>query len=155
MTLPEPFPRVLVVEDDAAIRGLLAATFRREQLLVDDAPDGLAALDRLRENDYTTIVLDLMMPGMNGFDFLTAYRNVTRQRPVILVVTAFDDRGLAKYEHSLQQAHAILRKPLDVHHLAQLVREIAYIRHPASSTLAALREPARVIAQPDSRVQLS
>ncbi|HEX2061767.1 MAG TPA: response regulator [Thermoanaerobaculia bacterium] len=118
-------PKVLVVEDDDSIRALLTAALRREGLDVDAARDGLHALRFCETCEYAVIVLDLMMPVLNGFEFLDALTRATpAARSVIFVVTAFDDR-LVK-EVSSPRVHAIVRKPFDVHQLATTVREVAW-----------------------------
>jgi DNA-binding response OmpR family regulator len=122
-------PRILIVEDDDPIRTLLAAALRRESLDVDTAQDGAAALELTRQCDYAVIILDLMMPRLNGFEFLKAFRTA-KPRSVIIVITAFDDTHLGSLEAS--QVHAIIRKPFDVPQLVTIVREVAslWIKEP-------------------------
>lgn len=117
-------PRVLVVEDDDAIRTLLVAALRREPFEVDAANDGDQALRMTQSREYAVIVLDLMMPRINGFDFLEAFRKATPDaRSVIFIVTAFDDSMVGKFAPG--QVHAIIRKPFDVPQLVTMVREVA------------------------------
>lgn len=117
-------PRVLVVEDDDAIRTLLVAALRREPFEVDAANDGEAALRLTQNCEYAVIVLDLMMPRINGFDFLEAFRKASpAARSVIFIVTAFDDSMVGNFEPG--QVHAIIRKPFDVPQLVTMVREVA------------------------------
>ena len=117
-------PRVLVVEDDDAIRTLLAAALRREPFEVDTASDGAAALQMTRDVEYAVIVLDLMMPRLNGFEFLEAFHSATpKHRSVIFVVTAFDDAKVAKLQAA--HVHAVVKKPFDVAQLVTMIREVA------------------------------
>src|SRR5258706_12394016 len=117
-------PRVLVVEDDEAIRSLLVAALRREPFDVDAANDGAAALQLTRECEYAVIVLDLMMPRLNGFEFLDAFhRFVPKPRSVILVFTAFDDLKVATLQ--AEHVHAVIRKPFDMMQLVAIIREVA------------------------------
>ncbi len=119
-----PTPRVLVVEDDDAIRTLLVAALRREPFDVDGANDGAEALLLTRQHEYAVIILDLMMPRVNGFEFLSALRNASpTARSVIFVVTAFDESMIGKLR--ADQVHAIIRKPFDVPQLVSMVREVA------------------------------
>ena len=113
------------MEDDDAIRALLAAALRRGPLEVDTANDGAAALQMTRDVEYAVILLDLMMPRMNGFEFLEAFHRATpkRRRSVILVVTAFDDAKVGKLQPS--QVHAIVKKPFDVTQIVAMIREVA------------------------------
>src|SRR5947207_15088069 len=67
-----PHPYVLVVDDDPAIRGLVADALRGEGYSVDLAAHGREALDAMRARCPMTVVLDLMMPVMDGFSFMEA-----------------------------------------------------------------------------------
>jgi CheY-like chemotaxis protein len=64
--------RVLVVDDDPAIREVVADILEMENYVVDLAKDGRAALERLREHRPDVVLLDLMMPVMDGWQFLEA-----------------------------------------------------------------------------------
>lgn len=119
-----PIPRVLAVEDDESIRGLLVAAMRREGLDVETADDGLQALRLCERTEYAVILLDLMMPVLNGFDFLAAFpRTAPEARSVVIIITAYDDRVIESLRSS--RVHAIVRKPFDVQLLATLIREVA------------------------------
>ena len=67
-------PQILVVEDDDAIRGLVSEVLRDDGYDVREATNGVEALDRLREERPDLIVLDLMMPVMDGWAFVEACR---------------------------------------------------------------------------------
>lgn len=124
--MPAATPRVLVVEDDDAIRTLLAAALRREPFEVDTACDGAAALQMTRDIEYAAIVLDLMMPLLNGFEFLEAFhRPPAKPRSVIFVVSAFDDARVAKLQ--ARHVHAVIRKPFDVTQLVTMIREVVVL----------------------------
>ena len=62
--------RALVVDDDDPIRTMLAKVMERQNLAVDTARDGLEAIQRLDNNDYSVILLDLMMPRVDGYGVL-------------------------------------------------------------------------------------
>jgi CheY-like chemotaxis protein len=66
--------RVLVVEDEPLIRALVTMAFEAEGYDVDTAADGAEALARACQQPPQAIVLDLMMPVMNGWDFLDAWQ---------------------------------------------------------------------------------
>ena len=77
----EPGARVLVVEDDDATRAILRDMLEREGCTVDVAENGLVALERVAKAKPDIILLDLLMPKMDGFEFLAALRATTgRQR---------------------------------------------------------------------------
>lgn len=117
-------PSVLIVEDEPAIRGMLISALRREPLRVETAADGLEALEKARQRDYAVIVVDLMMPRMDGFDFVAALRPLRRNgRPIVIVMTASDEPALRRLESD--DVHGFLRKPFDVGMLVDVVRDCA------------------------------
>jgi excisionase family DNA binding protein len=75
--------RILVVDDEEAVRDLLAKTLTMADYDVDAAVDGQAALNLLREVDYDLLITDLKMPGMDG---LSVIREARRQHPMLPVV---------------------------------------------------------------------
>lgn len=82
-------PRALVVEDDVAIRSLIAHLLRRDGFVVDVAAHGRAALELMGDGEYEIILLDLAMPEMNGMELLEHLRQ--RRSPAlrrIIVMTA-------------------------------------------------------------------
>src|SRR5437763_14970611 len=121
-------PRVLVVEDNDAVRKLLMAALRREPFAVDAAAHGAEALRLTASVEYAVIILDLMMPLLNGFEFIDAFRIASpAARSVILVMTAFDDSVIGKLK--ADAVHGIVRKPFDIGQLVAMVREIALTWH--------------------------
>jgi len=82
---------VLIVEDDPTTREMTRRLLKKEGWEVDEAENGRAALHQLSKRTPTLIVLDLMMPGMDGFDFIVELRrsHVWRAIPIV-VVTAKD-----------------------------------------------------------------
>jgi CheY-like chemotaxis protein len=86
-----PTPHALVVEDDEATRSLIGQTLERAGWAVTQAEHGRQGLERVAERRPDVIVLDLMMPEMNGFDFLDALRGNPDWRGIpVLVLTAMD-----------------------------------------------------------------
>ena len=125
-------PKVLIVEDDNAIQSLLVAALRNEPLEVDAANDGVDALRMTEATEYAVIVLDLMMPRLNGFDFLDAFRRARpHARPAVVVITAFDETMIGRLPSA--QVHAIVRKPFDVPQFVVMVREVALTRKAATN----------------------
>jgi len=120
-------PKILIVEDDDAIRTLLVAALRREPFEVHAAGDGAAALNLTRASEYAVILLDLMMPAVNGVEFLKAFHEAApKSRTVIFVMTAFDDVMVRHLAPNL--VHGIVRKPFDIPQLVAMVREVALTR---------------------------
>jgi two-component system nitrogen regulation response regulator NtrX len=78
--------RVLIVDDEANIRRMLAALLREEGMTVVEAPNGNAALLQLDDADPDVILLDLLMPpGPDGLDTLVRFRERGRTMPVIMM----------------------------------------------------------------------
>ena len=120
-------PKVLVVEDDDAIRALLIAALRREPFDVHAAVNGAEALTLTHSAEYAVILLDLMMPIVTGVEFLQAFHDANpKSRTVVFVMTAFDDVTVRHIAPNL--VHAIVRKPFDVPQLVAMVREVAQTR---------------------------
>lgn len=113
--------RLLVVEDDPLLQRTLAATLREEGYAVDLASDGEEGLYKAREWDYDALLLDVMMPKLDGWELLSELRK-TKTTPV-LMLTARDtvpdrikglDRGADDY----------LTKPFDADELLARLRAI-------------------------------
>ena len=102
--------RILVVDDDNAIRALLTTILRRRGLLADSAADGREALRCLARGDYGVMLLDLMMPRESGWDVLGEIASwPLDRRPIILVLTAGTEPRL---DPTL--VAGTVRKPFDI-----------------------------------------
>jgi CheY-like chemotaxis protein len=139
--------RVLVADDDQSIRQLLSTVVRRERLAVDSAADGQEAIDRLREHDYAVILLDLMMPRIDGFGVIEFLRNHPPEiKPVVLVITAYADQRFKKVDPDI--VAGVIRKPFEIAELGNIIRlcvtgfdeEVAH--HLAASRDSAIRKVA-------------
>jgi CheY-like chemotaxis protein len=124
---------VLLVEDDAALRELLRRQLHKVGWAVVEATNGQEALARLAETRYVAILLDLMMPEMDGFTFLTELRKVDTSTPVIIIsakeITPEDRLRLNG------AVTAILQKgQYTCEHLLHQVRELARARKPSEPT---------------------
>lgn len=117
--------RVLIVDDDATIRELLVSVLRRRDLMVDVAGDGREALDLLKENSYSVVLLDLLMPNVDGFGVIENLGSAI-STPVVLVITGAD-RALIR-QLDPQRIHGVVNKPFDAEDLATLVVACAEIK---------------------------
>ncbi len=86
--------RVLVVDDEASIRELLAKTLALAEYDVDLAPDGRTALERLRIIPYDLLITDLKMPGVDGLAVIREARRLKADIPVI-IITGFSTEASA------------------------------------------------------------
>jgi excisionase family DNA binding protein len=87
-------PRVLVVDDEASIRDLLAKTLALAEYDVDVAPDGRSALERMRMYPYDLLIADLKMPGMDGLTVIREAKRYKADLPVI-IITGFSTESSA------------------------------------------------------------
>ncbi len=87
-------PRILVVDDEAAIRDLLSKTLALAEYDVDLAPDGRTALERLRMIPYDLLITDLKMPGIDGLTVVREARRLKADIPVI-IITGFSTEASA------------------------------------------------------------
>jgi excisionase family DNA binding protein len=87
-------PRILVVDDEQAVRDLLAKTLTLADYDVDAVGDGPAALERLRAATYDLLITDLKMPGMDGLSVIREARKLASDLPVI-VITGYSTEASA------------------------------------------------------------
>jgi excisionase family DNA binding protein len=87
-------PRVLVVDDEASIRDLLAKTLALAEYDVDVSPDGRSALERMRMYPYDLLIADLKMPGMDGLTVIREAKRYKADLPVI-IITGFSTESSA------------------------------------------------------------
>jgi excisionase family DNA binding protein len=78
-------PRILVVDDEASIRDLLAKTLALAEYDVDTAPDGRSAIERLRLYPYDLLIADLKMPGIDGLAVIREAKRLKTDLPVIII----------------------------------------------------------------------
>lgn len=113
--------RVLVVDDDHSIRSLVRTIVRRENIPVDEAADGQEAIEKLRLTEYAVILLDLMMPRVDGFGVIEYLKtNPPSRKPVVMVVTAYSDQKFKAVDPDI--VSGVIRKPFEVSELGNLVK---------------------------------
>ncbi|HEY0141787.1 MAG TPA: response regulator [Thermoanaerobaculia bacterium] len=115
--------RILVVDDDDAIRTMVERVLRRERYTVESARDGFEAIEKLSQNDYGTVLLDLMMPRVDGHGVLRYLQNERNSpsTPRVIVMTA-NIAGAAE-SASAAPVFRVLSKPFDIRQLVDHVRE--------------------------------
>lgn len=114
--------KILVVDDDDAIRAMVERVLRREHYDVECARDGFEAIEKLARNEYTTVLLDLMMPRVDGHGvlrFLETERPDSKPR-VILMTANLQGASTAA---AAEPVCRVMPKPFDIHQLVRHVRE--------------------------------
>jgi DNA-binding response OmpR family regulator len=110
--------RILVVDDDDAIRALVQTVLRRRGMRVDVARNGVEAMDRIRICRYSLVILDLMMPMMSGYEVLDHLAVLGQPlRPYVLVLTA----GLDPRTFDTSYVIGTIHKPFDIELLLDTV----------------------------------
>jgi CheY-like chemotaxis protein len=118
---PDSSKEVLVVEDDSAIRRLLAVTFKHEGLHVTTARDGIEAIEALTRQRFRVLILDLMMPRMTGWDVIEWLKERRGEKPQSVIVVSATNRDVIR-ELEPEVVNAIVFKPFDVNELAGYVK---------------------------------
>src|SRR5229473_7898395 len=114
---------LLLVEDKNELRAMLRKALERAGYAVDEAPDGTAAIQKVRARRYLLVITDLKMPGASGLDVLRETKQADATIPVILL-TAFGsvEEAVAAMKDG---AYDFLQKPVDLVHLKLLVQRAA------------------------------
>jgi two-component system, OmpR family, response regulator ResD len=115
--------RILVVDDDEILHRLLTISMERAGFETLKATNGLEAIQVLQQEVVDCILLDLMMPMMDGMRFLYWLREEEKKTTPVLVLTAMEKKGMA--EDILKAgADGIIYKPIDVQEIMKKLREI-------------------------------
>jgi DNA-binding NtrC family response regulator len=114
---------LLLVEDKNELRAMLRKALERAGYVVDEAPDGAAAIQKIRARRYLLVLTDLKLPGASGLDVLRATKAADATIPVLLL-TAFGSVEEAVTAMK-EGAFDFLQKPVDLDHLKLLVQRAA------------------------------
>jgi DNA-binding response OmpR family regulator len=139
---------VLIVDDDAEVRAVLVAALRQRGLIPDEAEDGERAVDLLQSNHYSVVLLDLLMPGTDGFRVLHQLRVTEKLSPVVLVVSGADRSVISQVDTNA--IHGLIRKPFDPQDVAAIVAACVEIRGRGAfetMTIAALLSTTAIVQQ--------
>ena len=117
--------RILLAEDEPNIAESLMFILRRADFEIDSVADGTETLGRLRRNEYAALILDIMLPGMNGFDVLRAIRADANLAGLpVIVLTAKGQANDRKTAEAIG-ADAFITKPFSNAEVVERVRELA------------------------------
>jgi len=120
--------RVLVVEDQPKMRLLLCRGLQEGGFAVDAVPDGLSAVHQATEAAYDAMVLDIALPGIDGFEVLRRMKNDERtaDTPVIMLTAKTDFPSVAQGWN--MDVDNYVTKPFDVNELAKAVTDVLTYR---------------------------
>lgn len=123
MTEPK-FPRVLVVDDEADIRTVVGLNLRLAGMDFGEAKDGDEALAMLKSGGWDACLLDLMMPGTDGYGVLRALRSTGLLEEVTIIVLTAKGSPAAALSALELGAHAYLIKPFSAPAISQTIQEL-------------------------------
>lgn len=125
--------RILVVEDDPDLRAQLVRLLEHEGFAVDEAADGLKALELGQDHTYAAVVLDPGLPGMDGFSVLKRWRQAGLTMPVIVLTASRTE--IADMREGVQAgATNYLLKPADPDLLLDWIRGVINSGGPNTAT---------------------
>lgn len=87
-------PHILIVEDEEAIRTGLIDVLLYHGFTAEGVADGHAGLEKARSGKYDLILLDVMLPGMNGFEICNRIREQDREQPIIMLTAKSADEDI-------------------------------------------------------------
>ena len=116
---------VLVVDDEPTIRALVAKIVERAGFRAEVARDGADAIEKLERESFSVLIVDLMMPIVDGYSVVEWVKHHAQPKPAIIVVSAGDSAALRRLDGSV--VHSIIRKPFDVDVLSDLITAAAKI----------------------------
>jgi len=118
--------RVLTVDDSPSMRALLRTALTAQGFAVEQAEDGVAALEWLADNDVDVVITDINMPRMDGYGLIGELRGGGRHkdRPILVLTTESSDEKKARAKSA--GATGWIVKPFDPDKLAAAVRRVAF-----------------------------
>lgn len=118
--------KILAVDDSPSMRALLRNALVRQGYIVDQAEDGVAALEWLESNQPHVLITDINMPRMDGFELIEALRQCSRFQdlPILVLTTESSEEKKARARNA--GATGWIVKPFDPEKLCAAVRRVAH-----------------------------
>jgi DNA-binding response OmpR family regulator len=136
LTLASPVKYLLVVEDRFNVRMMMSEYLTQQQFDVTTASNGVEALEHCQQRQFDCILLDLMMPTMNGIDFLRELRKTTTTPVIVISAKLEESDKISALEHG---ADEYITKPVSMRELTArinaLLRRIAIQSNKPTTTV--------------------
>jgi len=114
--------KILLIEDEIKLAGFVSSALRQAGHLCEHFTDGSQGLEAAMIGEYDLVILDLMLPTLNGFEILRNMRNFTNKTPVIILSALSDSEQIIK---GLDLgAIDYIKKPFDLNELLARVRAV-------------------------------
>ena len=114
---------ILVVDDEDLMRGVICTALRREGYSVSDAPGGQDALKMASEKEYDLAILDVRMPGIDGFQVKDVLRKMSPHTKIIFFTAIPDAESRSGDTTRCENVFAYLKKPCKLEALKSTVKE--------------------------------
>ncbi len=114
--------QVLVVDDDAMNRDVICKVLHKEGMQSDEAQNGQSAIEMLHQKRYDLIMLDIMMPVLNGFETIAQIRNTMRLSTPIIAISALNTADTIAKAKTLGAEH-YLTKPCNIATMLETVKK--------------------------------
>lgn len=121
-----PATRILTVDDSASMRALLLGALKGAGFAVDQAGDGLAALEWLAGNECDLVITDINMPRLDGFGLIERLRAASAHRDLPILVLSTESSDEKKARARAAGATGWIVKPFDTAKLVAAVRRVAH-----------------------------
>lgn len=115
--------RALVTDDDAVTRQILATVLRQKGVQFDEAINGAEAIKLLKQNQYSVVFLDLLMPRIDGWGVLDFIRSKGSNNAKIYIMTAFREQRLSAADQEIVEG--IIYKPIDETEVDRVLQKTA------------------------------
>jgi CheY-like chemotaxis protein len=115
---------ILVVDDEADLRNMLTHLLKQAGFQVVTAENGQEAVEAVEKEIPALILMDLMMPIMNGIEATKQIRRYAGEQLPIVAITAYDLRRLVLPEEELRMWQAVLKKPIPIDMLRSVVADL-------------------------------
>ena len=115
---------VLVVEDSVTQREMISNLLRGSGLTVSEASDGVEALERIQGKSPDLVVLDIVMPRMNGYELCRRLKNDPKTKDVPIVMCSSKGEEFDRYWGMKQGADAYIAKPFQPNELVGTVKQL-------------------------------
>lgn len=150
--------RILIVEDEKKLAGFIQQGLSQSGYIAEVCNDGSEALEMAIKHDFDLILLDLMLPGINGFDFLKNLRTFGSETPVIIISAIADSKQVVQ---GLDLgAVDYIRKPFEWDELLARIRTVSRLSNQSGQQKIKIEDleidiPARKVKRDDKDIELT
>lgn len=88
--------KILIAEDEDSVRKLISFKLKKENFLVEEVENGEDALEKLRAHDYAVLILDLMLPGLNGMQILNRINRENIDISVLILSAKSQEKDITR-----------------------------------------------------------